>query len=334
MIKDMRELAQAQRPHANIVVTCTKRKRRPPDESLKFRHIAKGSIEQGFEVWVQRIMESREVLLPPRDLYAGDHWSVAVSLEQVAEASGFNAIIWVCSAGYGLLSIDKIIKPYSATFSSSHPDTVCRWGEGKYRSSYKKMWWRLLTEWPDPDPDTPRSIMGLALREPTCPLIVVASRDYMEGILDDCNGARDELVDPDLLSIVSAGSHDLPGLNSNLLPANVSLRRLVGGTVRTFNIRYTRKLLSAVRHEQLQASVLHQECSKILVQSPSSTAIQRTRTSDEDVRKFIWSSLEQHGKISRTALLHRLRESGRACSQNRFGRVFDATAGAFFSTDR
>ena len=159
----MRELAQAQWPHVNIVVTCTKRKRRPPDESLKFRHIAKDSIEEGFEVWVQRIMDSGEVLLPPRDLYAGDHWSVAVSLEQVAEASGFKAIIWVCSAGYGLLSIDKMIKPYSATFSSSHPDTVCRWGEGKYRSSYKKMWWRLLTEWPDTD--TPRSITGLALRE-------------------------------------------------------------------------------------------------------------------------------------------------------------------------
>ena len=330
---DMREMGQGQLAHANIVVTCTKKKRRPPDESLKVRDIAKDSIEEGFEIWSQRIMESGEVLMPPRDLYAGDHWNVAVSLEKVAEASGFKAIIWVCSAGYGLLNIDRMIRPYSATFSSSHPDTVCKWGKGTYSSSYREMWWRLLTELPGPDPGTPRSIASLALRDPTYPLIVVASRDYMDGIKSDCKEARNELVDPDLLSIVSAGSHDLPGLDSNLLPADVSLRQLLGGTVRALNIRYTRKILSEVRYEQLRASLLHQECSRILAQAPSSPAIQRTRTSDQDVREFIWSFLKQHGKTSRTTLLHSLRESGFACSQNRFERVFDATADSYFRTD-
>ena len=326
----MQALVPSQLPHANIVVTCTKRKRRLPEEPLKFRHVSKASIEGGFDAWVERIIGSGDDILPPRSLYAGDHWSVAVSLEHVAETSGFNAAIWVCSAGYGLIGIDSRIKPYSATFSSSHPDTVCRWGDGKYRRSNKEIWWQLQTEWPGPDPSAPRSITGLAAADPACPLVVVASRDYMEGILNDCRKAREELADPDLLSIVSTGSRDLPGLSANLLPSDVFLRRLVGGTVRALNIRYTRRILAEVSYEDLRASVLRRKCSRLVAQSPRLPAISRAQTSDEYIREFIWAAMEQYGMTGRTVLLRRLRESGRACSQNRFSRIFDNTAQAFF----
>ncbi len=329
----MPALVPSQFPNANIVVTCTKRKRRPPDETLKFRHVKKGTIEKGFETWVERVMGLEDDFLPPRNLYAGDHWIVAVSLEQVAEAAGFKAAIWVCSAGYGLLSIDSRIKPYSATFSSSHPDTVCRWGDGKYRKSNKEIWWQLQTEWPGPDLAAPRSITDLAAADPASPLIVVASKDYMEGILNDCRKAREELADPDLLSIVSTGSRDMPGLSANLLPSDVSLRRLLGGTVRALNIRYTRRILSEVGYEDLRASVLHRKCSRLVAQSPRLPEISRTNSSDDDVQEFIWTTLDQYGLTGRTAMLRRLRESGRACSQNRFCRIFDSVEQAFFHGD-
>ena len=273
----MHTLAPSHLPYANIVVTCTKRKRRSPEEFLKFRHIKKVSMEKGFYDWMGRIGESADDTLPARSLYAGDHWSVANSLEHVAQASGFKAAIWVCSAGYGLIGIDSSIKPYSATFSSSHPDTVCRWGDGKYRRSNKEIWWQLQTEWPGPNPSAPRSITCLAASDPACPLMVVASRDYMEGILYDCRRAREELADPDLLSIVSAGSRDLPGLNANLLPSDVSLRRLVGGSVRALNIRYTRRILSEVGYQDLRASMLHRKCSVLVAQSPRLPAISRAK---------------------------------------------------------
>ena len=207
-------------------------------------------------------------MLPARELYAGDHWTVASSLERVAASSGFRAAIWVCSAGYGLLNLDSMVKPYSATFSSSHPDTVCKWGDGKYRRGNKRLWWDLLSQWSGPDTTSPRSIAGLAATFPTYPLLVVASRDYMEGLLDDCREARNALDDPDLLSIVSAGSRDLPGLNPNLIPSDVSLRWLVGGSVRAFNIRYTRKILLETDYQELRAPVLHRKFSEIVAQSP------------------------------------------------------------------
>ena len=321
-------------PCANIVVTCTKRKHRSPKDPLKFRHITKSSIEEGFSAWVDRLNGTDDGTLPARELYAGDHWTVASSLEQVAASSGFRAAIWVCSAGYGLLHIDSLIKPYSATFSSSHLDTVCRWSDGKYRRDYRRVWWELLSQWPGPEMAAPRSIAGLAATFPTYPLLVVASRDYMEGLLDDCREARDTLDDPDLLSIVSAGSRDLQGLTPNLIPSDVSLRRLVGGSVRAFNIRYTRKILLDMDYEELRASVLHRKCSDIVAQSPRLPAISRAKTRDEEVRRFIWTSLEQQGITGYTRLLRRLRESGMACSQSRFSRIFESVAEEFLRSDR
>ena len=319
----MYSLVPSHLPHANIVVTCTKRKRRSPNESLKFRHITKVAIKEGFDAWVRRVSELEDDTLPARSLYAGDHWSVVGSLEQVALDSGFRATIWVCSAGYGLISINSKIKAYSATFSSSHPDTVCRWGDGKYRRSNKELWWQFQTEWPGPDPDAPRSITTLAVADPDIPLIVVASRDYMEGILSDCQGAREKLMDPDLLSIISSGSRDLPGLNSNLLPSNVALRQLVGGSVRALNIRLSRRILSVVNYQELRASILYRKCSRLVDQSPQLPLISRTRTSDHDIQEFIRENLRLNGMTGRSTLLKKLRDSGRACSQDRFSRIFD-----------
>ena len=318
---------------ANFVVTCTKRKKRLPEESLKLRHVRKSSIEDGFDAWIKRVNGSEHSTLPARSMYAGDHWSVATSLEQIAASSGYRAAIWVCSAGYGLIGIDSEISPYSATFSSSHPDTVCRWGDGKYRRSYKEIWWQLLTEWPGPDPDAPRSITDLAAAYPARPLVVVASRDYMEGIFKDCKKARDELEDPNLLSIVSVGSRDLPGLSANLLPSDISLRLLVGGSVRALNIRYTRKILEEVGYQDLRASVLHRKCMTLVAQSPKQPSISRTQTSDDEIQEFIWAALKQYGMTGRTVLLRRLRESGRACGQNRFSRIFDTAVQASFLED-
>ena len=320
-------------PCVNIVVTCTKRKHRSPTERLKFRHIGKNSIEEGFSAWVDRLKGIEVGTLPARELYAGDHWTVASSLEQVAASSGFRAAIWVCSAGYGLLNLDSMVKPYSATFSSSHPDTVCRWGDGKYRRGNKRLWWDLLGQWSGPDTTSPRSIAGLAATFPTYPLLVVASRDYMEGLLDDCREARNALADPDLLSIVSAGSRDLPGLNPNLIPSDVSLRWLVGGSVRAFNIRYTRKILLETDYQELRAPVLHRKFSEIVAQSPRPPAISRAKISDGEVWGFIWTSLEQQGLAGHTRLLRRFRDSGRACSQNRFSRIFESVVEAFLRND-
>ena len=46
------------------------------------------------------------------------------------EAGGRPAQLWACSAGYGLIRADALVRPYAATFTSGHPDSVPSGADG------------------------------------------------------------------------------------------------------------------------------------------------------------------------------------------------------------
>ena len=71
----------------NIVVTCTKRKRLPPADGLEMRGIDARDVDSTFAEWSSRLELCTAEPIPARRLYAGDHWSVVQSLEDVAAAS-------------------------------------------------------------------------------------------------------------------------------------------------------------------------------------------------------------------------------------------------------
>ncbi len=118
------------RKRVNIVVTCTKRKRFPLAPGLRMREVQATDIGTGFAAWIERLSTSEAETVLAGNLYAGEHWSIVRSLEDVAASSGLEATVWICSAGYGLIGLDTRIKPYSATFASNHADTVRKWRGG------------------------------------------------------------------------------------------------------------------------------------------------------------------------------------------------------------
>src|SRR5262245_42960354 len=103
------------------------------------------------ERWWRRLSTHSTETVPAVDLYGGDHWSVARSLPEVAAASGFDAYLWVASAGYGLVPADARLRPYSATFAAGHSDSVClARTDGTTRSKFARDWWAHLGEMPGP----------------------------------------------------------------------------------------------------------------------------------------------------------------------------------------
>src|SRR5690348_10349037 len=58
-----------------------------------------------------------------QQMYCGEHWSIVRDLP--ALASKFcKARIWICSAGYGLITPETDIHSYSATFATAEADCV------------------------------------------------------------------------------------------------------------------------------------------------------------------------------------------------------------------
>ena len=280
-------------------------------------------LDAAFEEWRRRLERSDAETLAARHLYAGDHWSVVQSLEKEAHACGIRPTIWVCSAGYGLIAIDAAIKPYSATFSANHPDTVTRWKPtGKAHPRYGLSWWDRLRAWAGPEPELPRSISEVAKSSPELPLLVVASNNYIKALGRDLKQAAGHLEDPDLLSVISTGTKLLPGLDANLILSSSSLQRTLGGSLISLNARLARVILSEVPYTNLRAPALRAKVGRLVEASIPAAKVVRGRMSDQEVRRYIAASLKEDPRISWSALLHRLRRSGKACRQERFSDLF------------
>ena len=308
----------------NIIVTCTKRKRLTPTPDLRLRDVHAADIGEGFSDWIKRLSTSKAQPMLARDIYVGEHWSIVRTLEGVASSSGLEASVWVCSAGYGLIDLDTKVKPYSATFSSEHADTICKWNVPNSTEGPGRVWWRLHTEWNGLDTLQLRSIRDIAAKYPDSPMLVVASKTYLRAILDDVRTATKTLSDTELLCIVSAGTNSLPGSDSNLLPCSATLRTEEGGTLNSLNVRLARAILTESKGKPIRASALRTYFAARVAMAPPLRQYSRKSMTNDEVLEYILKGLGKDPKAGWSSLLRRLRDSGQACSQERFASLFQS----------
>lgn len=315
----------------HVVVTCTKRKTRPPSAGLRLRETAAATPEARAEAWIARLRDAGGGFVPARDLYAGDHWRVALSIPDAAPA--LDVHLWVCSAGYGLLPAGTLIAPYSATFSDTHPDAVHRGLAGAPRAEVLRRWWGRLAEWEGPDPGRPRTLRALAEAHPGAALLVVASAPYLRALGGDLADARDALRGPDQLSIVSAAARHLSGLEESVVPFDDRLQRLLGGADMSLNVRVARELLRRVGEPRRSELARVAEGLGRGLERPEVPA--RTPQTDDQVRGFIHRELAARPAARWSPLLRKLRtELGLACEQKRFRQLFlETAAGDAVGTD-
>lgn len=307
----------------NVVVTCTKQKTVEADRSLQLRHIKGLTIASRVAAWKQHIDHWRGVTSNPRSLYAGDHWSVARELPTF-RPGGHPINLWVISAGLGLLALDTPIPAYCATFSTYHPDTVVlpeAFTAGDKAATCRRQWWNALTTM-DWSREKPISLTDLATEFSDSPLLIAASRNYLHAIQDDIATATQQLQSSDLLALISGGTDNLGQLTPNLVPCDARLQPLVGGILRSLNVRALRHHLQNCDDERIDCHSLSSAFRTMLHQAPPRIRPQRLPVTDDELRHFVSTAIMTRGNVSQTRLLEELRASGRACEQTRFRTVF------------
>jgi hypothetical protein len=295
-------------------VTCTQRKRRPVPSALHLRRVTGVRTATRSRTWTSRLAEDPVAPVRAADLYAGAHWHGARQLSDVA-ARGVEVSLWVCSAGYGLISADTEVKPYSATFTPGHADSV----PGDREDAAE--WWSALTEWSAPGHSAPRSLAALAAAEPTNLLLLVLSPAYLAACRTDVLDATDALNTPAQLAIVSGGTRTDPDLGEWLLPVDARLQHAVGGARQSLNVRVAAALLAAGR---CSGAAARSWLAELLAGQPPLTTYTRAPMSDAQVRTWIRARLRSDGEATHTRLLRELREGGNACEQRRFAELFAA----------
>jgi len=305
----------------NIVVTCTSRKKQPSSPFLRLRSVRERDIDTRARKWIERL----RVAGPTRsasDLYSGEYWSIARRLPVVARELGITARVWICSAGYGLISFESQISSYSATFSPYDVDSVSRGVDADLRATAARRWWRAMCDWRGPVGNGIRSISAIAKHYPRVPLLVVASPDYLQALEQDVREAAAALADSDLLLIASAGMRKFGFLTNHLLPCDARLQSCLGGTRASLNIRIARRVLGYMKDGVIGLNRQKLQLKRLLSKQPPIEQYARRPMTDDQVKSFINTELKRNQAASRSGLLRKLRDRGRACEQSRFGALY------------
>jgi hypothetical protein len=306
----------------NIVVTCTSRKTRTPLVGLRLRDVHERTIEDRAQKWIDRLSGNGTSEVVASQLYCGEYWSVVRSLPALARDSGITARIWVCSAGYGLISPESQICSYSATFSPYDRDSVTRGFDADLRRSAAQQWWHSIARWSGPKGSELRSLTAIARRYPRVPLLVVASPDYLQALEQDLSKVVAALSDSGLLLIASAGTRTFGKLTEHLLPCDARLQSYLGGTRGSLNVRIAKRLLQYMGRGPISLELQKSRLRRLLSKQPPLEQYGRRVVTDGEVREFIRLELNKNSGASRNLLLRKFRDSGRACEQSRFAGLY------------
>ncbi len=302
------------RRRLHIVVTCANRKRRPVPPTLQLRRTVGASPIQRAARWMQRLDTSDLDTVRAEDLYAGEHWDIARRLPRLAGAGFARPTLWVASAGWGLIPADAAIRPYSATFSTRHLDSVSQDTRGA------QDWWNAISAWPGPTPGAARSLTALVADHPRDRVLLVLSQPYFAA----CGKDLQELIataHDSMISIIAAGVTPQPAFAPWQLPADARLQHHLGGTRGSLNVRIAADLLTAglTDHEAMSRHLRQR-----LTAAPDLPTYQRRRLTDDEVGTFIRARHAVNPQLTRTSLLRELRDGSMACEQVRFADLFAA----------
>jgi len=303
------------RQRLHIVVTCTNRKRRPVPLTLQLRRTTGARTIQRASRWVQRLTASHLDTVRAEDLYAGEHWDIARGLADLASNGFARPTLWIVSAGWGLIPIGAAIRPYSATFSTRHPDSVSDNAHGA------QDWWSALADWEGPTPGAARSLTSLVADHPRDRVLLVLSQPYFAACANDLREVITTAKDS-TISIIAAGVTPQPAFAAWQLPADARLQHHVGGTLGSLNVRVAADLLTAGLTDH---DAMSRHLRRRLTAAPDIPTYERRRLADDDVITFICARRATNTNQSRTSLLRELRDEGMACEQSRFAELF-ATA--------
>lgn len=308
----------------NVVVTSTKRKRSRILPPFEFRTLSKVSFTQRHQKWISRLEGGEAPRVEAGELYAGDHWQIARDLPRHAAAFGWDAKLWICSPGYGLIRPCALIHPYSANYSSRHIDSILA-GCKLDRISSLQHWWREMAAWPGPEPGQPRTLEELGRQFPDVPLLVIASEAILKVIEPDLLEASRQLRRSTDLLIVSGGTSSAESLGSHLLPCDARLQNILGGARMSLNVRTARFLLENCPTKDV-ATTWSAQLAGLLKNAPPVKRYERTALTDDEVADFVLRGFHANHSTTWSRLLRQLRDEGYCCEQKRFAAIFNRVA--------
>jgi len=300
-----------------VVVTCANRKVTAPSDDLRLGYY-KADLRTRATRWTRRLDSPRTDPFEARHLYQGEHWSIVKRMVDQASHFGCIAEVWIVSAGYGLVPISANLESYSATFSPGSDDSVAR---SKSNQRDNQAWWGLLASRRNRDLPGPRNLTELALQDTSAPMIVALSKTYLQAVLHDLTNAAEAMGKKADLLLVSTGTPPY-GLEEVQLPCDARFLNSLGGTRTSLNARVANRIIATSDQHGFNSAKVRNLLQKDLDHSKGLLRYDRRKQTDLEIRDWIRTRLNTESS-SRSSLLRELRDSGLACEQRRFARLYE-----------
>ena len=306
----------------HLLLGCSSRKREHPATTLQLRNVRE-AFNDRISVWIERLNAApREI--PANLLYRNDAWHMGRRFKQSLSDKG--AKLWALSAGYGIVSGDAHVAPYSATFSEGHADSIHRTDDALSPIEARRKWWSKLSQWYGPDGEQwLRSVTSIAVDDPSSTLVVCVGSKYLEAIDCDLRDAQRTLVRPNRLIVVTSKPCSTVELEESWVRVPSNFRLLVGGTLGSLSVRTAIRVIRELGVTELTATTateLLEDLSSSVSELPT---FKRKRVDDDAVIKWIQVRLVENPMLSKTSALRNFRTMGLACEQSRFSRLFEET---------
>ena len=126
----------------HLITNCTKNKRNVISASTAMlSEIKETTCFSRVHEWLKHI-DGCEKRVPALDLYVGEHWAVA------KEEYNRKRMLWILSAGWGVINAETPICPYDATFTKGDENSIFRSSKDEDESviNQNREWWKTLHE--------------------------------------------------------------------------------------------------------------------------------------------------------------------------------------------
>ena len=306
-----------------VIVSCTDRKSLPAIASLTARNLpANISIEDAALRWSNLYRDQLKSANTSRlrDLYQGEYWKLAQSIDEC-----FDTL--VASAGIGLHPLDDLGTGYNATFTHGVPDSITRLG-GLAPIEARQRWWKALhkrgsvgsTSWKSEHAPTRgrRSVF------------VAVSEGYQHAFTEDLISIANDWANV----VIVSGSKPFADLvahkNIDHIQVGQEIRMLLGGSTPCIGIRFLEDFLQQGQSLNAEGASSHLDSlTKRYAKLPSAKKLPTISrvpfVGDDDAVTWICSTIRKQRiqNPTKSGLLRILRDQGRACEQKRFGALFE-----------
>lgn len=271
-------------------------------------------------------------LAQAHQLYTGNYWSIVRQLPEEVRKQTLRPSLWIVSAGYGLVSGNDRLLPYSATFTRGDVDSV---HNGTLNKNHAEEWWSELALLDLPDSRGPRTLSRLLGDFRSDRFLIIASSEYLSAIQSDLIRGHDALRNKDNLVLISSRTSSIDErLRRNLVMTDARLlcnptcpqdcrSHVLGKGVRgSIGASLARYFVSNMHRWGFSAAQFTTQIETALIDLPASFVPKRSSLTNSEVKKFIKAAIALDKNASATRLLRNLRDAGRACEQKRFKQLY------------